>query len=120
MEPRSRPVGLAAIFTTRCWYFRSIITGPVPCEMLATLPSRMGRPPSPVTNSRLRSSGADRNGSSSWTTMLYWLPVRGSVKIDGFTLTLLLSEKSAAWAMSRCERPAVAAFSRSTTMSNCG
>ena len=52
--------------------------------------------------------------------MLYWLPVRGSVKIDGLTLTLLFREKSAAWAMSRWLSPAVAAFSRSTTMSNCG
>ena len=35
--------------------------------------------------------------------MLYWLPVRGSVKIDGFTLTFELSENSAAWATSRWE-----------------
>ena len=48
----------------------------------------------------------ERNGSSSCTTTLYWLPVRGSVKIDGFTLTLLLSENSAAWAMSRWLSPA--------------
>ena len=52
--------------------------------------------------------------------MLYWLPVRGSVNTAGFTLTLLLRENSAAWAMSRWESPAVAAFSRSTTMSNWG
>ena len=48
----------------------------------ATEPREMGRPPSPMTKSLHRSSDDDLKGSSSCTTTLYWLPVRGSVKID--------------------------------------
>src|SRR5213083_2482086 len=104
IEPRSRPTALALMRISRCAYLRSISTGPVDWTMLATVESNTGRSFT-VTNRRARSSGVWRYGSSSWTTRLYWLPVRGSVKIDGLTLAFEFSEKSAALAMSRCESP---------------
>ena len=104
MAPRSRPTGLPETRTRRCWYFRSISTGATLRRMSAMVDSTIGRPAGAVTKILPRSSGRTRKGSSSCTTMLYWLPVRGSVKIDGFTLTFELSENRAAWATSRCEQ----------------
>jgi hypothetical protein len=45
--------------------------------MSAIVDRATGRPPTGVTKILPRSSGRTRNGSSSCTTMLYWLPVHG-------------------------------------------
>src|SRR2546426_1132787 len=60
IEPRSRPTALAAMRTRRCWYFRSISTGPADCLMSAIVDRRTGRPSSVVTKIRPRSSGVRR------------------------------------------------------------
>ncbi len=120
IAPRSRPAGFADTRISRCWYFRSISTGATLRRMSAMVESTIGRPAGAVTKIFPRSSGRTRKGSSSCTTMLYWFPLRGSVKIEGLTLTFEFREKSAACATSRWLSPAVAAFSRSTTTLNCG
>src|SRR5207249_6679324 len=90
---------------------RSISTGPVERLISATVESSTGRSSSDLTTMRPRSVRAWRYGSSSCTTTLYWLPVRGSVKIEGWMLAFEFSENSTVSEMVRCESLTEAAFS---------
>src|SRR2546423_15246903 len=68
--------------TRRCWYFRSISTGPVDWVIAAMVESRTGRSLA-VTKSRWRSSGVCRYGSLRLDIRSLLLPVRGDGRIVG-------------------------------------